>query len=242
MLLALLLLTSCAGTQTTVDESSTAVEAKRRNESTTAALYTLENSNTSEEALTIQAAYLDGVATNPDTIGWIKCDALGINEPVVAGVDNREYLRTNFNGEPDPHGAVFLDSRCNLEFAPLLKMLHGHNMKDNTMFAAVPSLLKLESTSKAPKVLFYTQAGGLGTFKVISVFSVSSKEEALPLDVMYSVEDLQLVKEQLIDKSFIRVDSTTETDGVDLLLLNTCWYGESGTERNLHCIVVLVRE
>lgn len=190
----------------------------------------------------VSAEYLNATLVNADTVGWLICDDLGIDEPVVQGVDNKEYLRTNFEGVHDLQGSIFLDSRCNLEVAPLLKMLHGHNMKDGTMFANLPKLLTLEETAQAPLFQFYTPSAGLVYYKVISVYSVSSKEEALPLDVLYSVDELEELKNQLIAKSDVKVTTSEALDGIDLLLLNTCWYGESGNERNLHCVVVLVRE
>lgn len=184
--------------------------------------------------------YLDAVMENGDTVGWIDIPEYGVSYPVVQGEDNKEYLRTSFSGEPDVAGTIFLDSRCNLDTAGCLKIIHGHNMKDGRMFASLPQMLRLRSTADAPTIYWYSPSDGVAEYVVVSVLSLDSTKESLGVDGWYSLDDLAGLKEQLVERSYIPV--WTEASGTDLLLLNTCWYGESGRQHNLHCVVVAGRK
>ncbi len=72
---------------------------------------------------------------NPDYIGWIRIDDTSIDYPVVSGEDNDKYLTTTFSGDKNPSGTIFMDYRCTDGWDGALTILHGHHMKDGSMFA-----------------------------------------------------------------------------------------------------------
>jgi len=78
---------------------------------------------------------------NPDYIGWITIPGTVIDYPVVQGQDNVRYLTTTFDQSANPSGAIFADYQCQDGFASQLCLLHGHNMKDGSMFAALNQFL-----------------------------------------------------------------------------------------------------
>lgn len=73
---------------------------------------------------------------NPDSIGWIEIPGTGISLPVVQGKDNQEYLHTDFKGEEQKAGTLFLDYRNKFgtEDDSDNLIIYGHNMKDQSMF------------------------------------------------------------------------------------------------------------
>ncbi len=71
---------------------------------------------------------------NPDYVFWLQIPETVIDYPVVYK-DNDYYLRRDFYGEKNKHGTIFLDVSCGLSDEFLL--LHGHNMKDGTMFGSL---------------------------------------------------------------------------------------------------------
>ncbi len=73
---------------------------------------------------------------NPDYIFWLQIPETAIDYPVVYR-DNDYYLRRDFYGEKNKHGTIFLDAGYKEEDTFLL--LHGHNMKDGTMFGSLRS-------------------------------------------------------------------------------------------------------
>lgn len=160
-----------------------------------------------------------------------------IYEPVlVSDSDNMQWLRTDIYGNYSYAGAVFLDFRCNFKDSPL-KMIHGHNMLDDTMFSRIPEYIALDDCKNAPDITLYTESGEL-TYRVFSVISINSRDEALPIDNILTESQIDEMSREFLERSVV---PGGEIESNDLLVLNTCWYGESGTEKDLHCIVVASR-
>ena len=171
---------------------------------------------------------------NSDTVGVIQIPDFGIDYPVLFSQDNKKYLRTNIYLEADVQGAISLDANYNDILSPV-KLIHGHNMKNGQMFAPLPQLLKWESLDQAPAILYYDRLG----LKIFSVFSVNAKEESMIVENGKTIEELEKIKEDYIDRSWVPVSKVPA--GLEMMMLNTCWYGVSGTEHFLHCIVVAAR-
>lgn len=184
-----------------------------------------------------QAVLADWQKVNELAKCLLTIDGLGIEEPVLCGVsDNKAWLRRAITGEYSIAGTVFLDSRCNLGTQPI-KLIHGHNMKGGEMFGRLPSLLELESVEDAP-IIRLTFEQGSAEYKVFSVMSVNSKQEALPLNNLANETETAEVLEDMLARSLV---PGGKISSYDVVVLNTCWYGESGTERNLHCLVAASR-
>lgn len=174
---------------------------------------------------------------NEDVAGWIRCEGLNIDYPVLFSTDNKKYLRTAIDGSYDVAGAIYLDANYGSVYSPM-KLIHGHNMKDGSMFSALPKMLWWESLDDAPPII-YCDSLGMKTFKIFSVFSVDSTKESVIISEYTSLEELKTLKETYLNRSWVRCSGCT--DSTELLMLNTCWYGTTGTEHNLHCIVVCER-
>lgn len=175
---------------------------------------------------------------NSSVYALIKIEEYDIYYPVIEATEsNSQWLRTDIFGNYSISGSVFLDVRSDPELTPI-KLIHGHNMKDGSMFSNVPNYLTLSSCKDAPKIQLYSE-NGLFYYRVFAVLSVNSTEEAFPIESDVSFEDLDAIVSELKSRSLVPGGDPTSHD---ILLLNTCWYGESGTERNLHCIVAASRE
>lgn len=74
---------------------------------------------------------------NADVRGWIYGAGTAINYPVVQGEDNAEYLYTMFDGQENKCGSIFLDSLNESDFSDQNSIIHGHHMKNGTMFAGL---------------------------------------------------------------------------------------------------------
>lgn len=73
----------------------------------------------------------------PDIVGWVYCEGLKIDYPVVQGNDNEFYLDHLPDGTPNKAGSVFMDYESDFH-SPLSNVLvYGHHMKDGSMFAGL---------------------------------------------------------------------------------------------------------
>lgn len=81
-----------------------------------------------------QPSFADLLATNPDTVGFLRIgDALSL--PVVQRKnDNETYLNHSFNLEESIAGTLFLDGSNLLVPEDDCLIVYGHNMRNGTMF------------------------------------------------------------------------------------------------------------
>lgn len=195
------------------------------------------NAENSEEAGEFAKLMSDAQQINDDVVGWIRIEDFDIDYPVLYSEDNKAYLRHNLYGEYDVAGAIYLDANYGNLYSPM-KLIHGHNMKNKSMFGNVPQLLRRKTLDDAPIICYYDNLG-LKTFKIFSVFSVNAEKESVIISEYSSLQELNTLKDYYVERSWIPVSEIP--DGLEMLMLNTCWYGKTGTERKLHCIVVACR-
>ena len=97
----------------------------------------------SEEAAKERARHAmeELAAINSDYIGWLTLEGTEISYPIVQG-RKEYYLHHDFKKKTNNHGAIFLDGSCDVEFPVWL--IHGHHMKDGTMFGGLKYMEKVD--------------------------------------------------------------------------------------------------
>lgn len=113
-------------------------------------------------------------AQNHDLIGWLEIPEV-VDLPVMYR-DNSYYLTHDFNKQKNAAGTIFLDENHRFSEKTQNLLLHGHNMKDGTMFGhLVHYLREIEYYRAHPFVHFDT----LWEEEEYVIFSVMR----VPLDV-----------------------------------------------------------
>lgn len=195
------------------------------------------NAEASTESERFSLLVLEAKEINSDVVGWINIEEFGISYPVLYSDDNKEYLRKNIEGNYDISGSIYLDANLPNIYSPI-KLIHGHNMKNGTMFSELPMLFGYTSLDQAPLIYYYDELG-LKVFKIFSIFSVNAEEESMIVSEFATLKEIEELKQGYYERSWVPISEMPE--GLEMLLLNTCWYGKSGVERRLHCIVVACR-
>ena len=187
------------------------------------------------------------VTMNPDYVGWLEIAETSISYPVVFR-NNDYYINHDFEGKQNSHGTIFLDETCNEE--SLIWLIHGHHMKDGTMFAGLSKYKNKEYLQNHIRIGF--DAGeGVETYRVYAAalidFSSETPEkpafhyEKLPGDAEEYAQWQVLLRQNSYwyDDTWAVPDTETENGGLpDVLVLSTCEYGT----QLQRLIVVAVRD
>ena len=108
---------------------------------------------------------------NPDCVGWLQIPDTGLDYPVVYR-DNQYYLTHNFMDERASAGAIFLDEGCDPDGD--IRLLHGHHMKDGSMFGILTHYRNLDFLRRHPLIAFST-LWEKEAYVVFAVLVVSSR-------------------------------------------------------------------
>ncbi|MBE5767038.1 MAG: sortase [Clostridiales bacterium] len=112
---------------------------------------------------------------NPDFVGFLTA-GVDVQEPVPYCRDNEYYLNHNFYGEEDKAGAAFMDGRNKLWPRTQHIVIHGHNMKNGTVFGSLDDMRKLSNLKKYPTVNFDTLYEN-GTYVIYAAFNASMNKD-----------------------------------------------------------------
>ena len=165
---------------------------------------------------------LEAKAANPDVIGYLSIPSTDLHEPVVQTTDNVTYLTHAADGDADARGAIFADYRSSRYVGDSSRetLLHGHNMRDGSMFGVLASCGDADFWAAHPFIQYVDAAGNGGTWLVYSARVADGSDDAFAFPVMrpYSDRIARWADRSFLDPGF-RPDPAGRT-----LTLSTCAY------------------
>lgn len=173
---------------------------------------------------------------NNDTVGWIRIPDTPINYPIMYNPDNTFYLYRTPEKVSSKSGSIFLDQQSGGKWG-VMNLVHGHNMDNDTVFGPVHKYMYEDFYNLHPYIEIY-DGTTLKKYKVFSSFSIDGREEGIPIH--YSTLEEYQAKIQDY-KNRARFPSESPEQMTDILILNTCWYGDSGKEKFAHAITCAYR-
>ena len=184
----------------------------------TEAAQDLKKERTQEEIL---AFFQKMKEQNADYVCWLTLKGSEIDYPVMQR-DNSFYLNHDYKGEKNRHGSIFMDENCEPDGAVVL--IHGHHMKDGTMFGGLKQY-KDEEWRRTHRELVLEFADGQRKYRVFAAALVDLAEEgSFAFEKIPDTEEQKNIYiEELEDASFWFDDAATEEESV--LVLSTCEYG-----------------
>ena len=87
---------------------------------------------------------------------------------IFKATHNEDYLYKNFDGEDNKGGCLFVDSR-NQSIDDDNIIIHGHNMKDKSMFGTLSNLLKSDYFNENKKIYIFLEGKKL-EYEIFSVY------------------------------------------------------------------------
>ena len=158
---------------------------------------------------------------NSDYVGWITIPETEIYYPVVQR-DNSHYLYYDFYDERDSHGTIFLDE--NRQVTDDVILIHGHHMKDGTMFAALKGYKKKDFRIEHPYLYLDFGAGDV-EYEIFAAALVDLTQEGyFAYDKFPASEEEKKQYLQTLKANAFWYDAPEDMSG-QLVLLSTCDYG-----------------
>ena len=169
---------------------------------------------------------------NSDIVGWLYIPGTVINYPVVQGADNEYYLKHLFDGKYNSSGCIYLDCGAEGDFTSMNSVLHGHHMKNGSMFAGICKYKDQSYFDEHPTAMLLTPDGNY----LVEFFSGYVCE--VTADAWdYDFDEVWLDKR--IRSSYFDADVIPTTED-HILTLSTCCYDFKDARFVLHGILVPV--
>ena len=161
------------------------------------------------------------MATNPDTVAWIRFEEPEtISYPVVQGQDNSKYLKTTFEGKRNSAGTIFMDVSNAPDFTSKNTFVYGHNMKNGSMFGQLRKFKNSSYCSENPYFFIYTPDGMCSRYQIFSVCVV--KDTSRSFEMNYPTDEAFMDYVSYIrSMSLYSVDAEVTTDS-NIVTLSTC--------------------
>jgi sortase B len=171
-------------------------------------------------------------AINPDLVGWLELGGENAFSAPVVQRDNTYYLKHDFYGKEDRHGAVFLDYRNETAPRDDSLILYGHNMNDGAWFHYLVNYQSPEFVAADPMITFDTLREK-GEYVVAGVFVAATLPQHGD-DFDYhnrtsfdTIEEKQDYLDRIARRSLLNTGvEVTVRD--ELLTLSTCLYDFAG--------------
>lgn len=104
----------------------------------------------------LQLKYAKLYATNPEFVGYLSADGVGLNLPVVQASDDKKYLEKNFRLQNTKYGCPFVTHLNNIDILDQNTVIFGHHMNNGTIFGTLDKYKTIDGFKKAPVITFNT--------------------------------------------------------------------------------------
>jgi len=164
-------------------------------------------------------------AENPDIIGWIAIDGLGVDYPIVQSTDNSYYLKYTAQRRPSDLGALFMDYRNHRDFSDFNSVVYGHYKKTGKMFGQLKRLRTQANFDKVTEGILYTpgKTYRLEIFAAVLADRASEFYQYIFPDPRSREAHLDMIRAQAVCYRSIDVAVNDR-----LLVLSTCSYEYEG--------------
>lgn len=155
-----------------------------------------------------------------DIIAWLYCPDTQINYPIVQSEDNEYYLHRLPDGSYNNAGTLFADYRCAADFSDWNTVIYGHNMKNDSMFGALPEYAD-QAYYEAHPILYLLTPQQNYKIELIAGYVTPSDSE------VYSVPETAEEQARLIMSALEQSDFATAADIQPedrVITLSTCSY------------------
>lgn len=122
-----------------------------------------------ERSAELERNYSELKQMNPDFAGWIQIEGTKVDYPVMhTPEDSQYYIYRDFYGKKTASGTPFMGGECTTESDSII--IHGHNMKNGTMFGTLDEYRDKSYWKEHPVIRFDTLEEDR-EYEIFSVFT-----------------------------------------------------------------------
>ena len=196
---------------------------------------------------------------NPNYVGVLYIPALKQVYPVTwVAYDNDYFLEHNFEGSESQLGGIIIDGWNQPDLTDSVTTMHGHNMKDGSMFGSLQRFLSSPSLAENEPYIYFYMEKTVKKYRIYSYFTTDIYDRVYDVPEFYEwseemTEDGAKVFRDYLNNWYdayvydLPVRAVHEVPEMNfekrprILLLSTCYGAPHGTDR-LPLICVLESE
>ncbi len=167
---------------------------------------------------------------NKDVKAWIFLKGTEIDYPVLQTTNNDYYLYHMFNGEENGAGSIFVDYRNQDPFNDFNTVLHGHRMKDGTMFKPLVNYSDPEFYEKH-KIMEITTPEQKYKCKIFAAATIPADSDLYQFE-FYSDDDRTYYLSRLAAVNEMSTDVEVDADD-KIVMMSTC---TAQLDDNRYCV------
>lgn len=180
--------------------------------------------------------YKSLMSINEDFKAWITVPNTSVNYPVVQTTDNSYYLHHNFYKEANDGGAIFIACENENPFADRNTVIHGHHMRDGSMFASLNEF-KESDFFNSNKYIYISTKDEVYEYEIFSMYV--EKASVNPYEISFaSDEDYLDYLQALKNKSIYSRDVSEFSADDKIITLSTCTYEVNDGRLLIHARLV----
>ena len=159
---------------------------------------------------------------NSEFKGWLNVPNTDISYPIVQAEDNDYYLTHNFKKANNAGGAIFISCDNEKPFEERNTTIHGHNMKDGSMFASLSKFAESDFFNKN-RTIYVALENEVLEYEVFSVYEEAANIN--PYTNFFNSDDefIQYLN-SLKSKSMYGVEIDDFNKDDKIITLSTCAY------------------
>lgn len=157
----------------------------------------------------------------PNMVGWIRCEGISIDYPIMQTDDNSYYLDHLPDGSKNRLGSIFLDKSVKSDFSSPVSIIYGHMMQSNEMFGELNNYRKQDFYEKHSKLELYTMEGKK-SLVLLAAYLVDGSSNPYPKEFGTSDAFYAYIQEIQSKSFFESKEKAVPSD--KLVILSTCAY------------------
>lgn len=175
---------------------------------------------------------------NSEFKAWIIVPGTNVNYPVMKGEDNDYYLKNSLNMAPINGGSIFFAYDIPNQLDALNTVIHGHHMKNGSMFGTLKKYNKQNFFNNNPYIYVVTKDKTY-KYQIFSVYTDLVSTDPYQYGFTSPSEFVQYLN-NLQDKSLFQREMDPFTDKDKIVTLSTCSYDFNDARMLIHGRLVKV--